>query len=228
MKNNRKISLPLLIVACLLPTIFTYLAFSMPGYEKTIYSISKIIIIAFPIVLWRHMCKSLAEFKKRIGWKKTNGLYGIGTGIVIFTFIIGSYYLLFPSLDASLLYNKIKELGLIEYFWVMAIFISLWNSFIEEYYWRAFILEQQASYSDKHLRICVINGILFGLHHFIILNVYFDVSLALLFTTGASVGGFLWAWLRVKQVSIIDCYISHVLADLAIMWVGWDMISRTV
>ncbi|BBM82164.1 CPBP family intramembrane glutamic endopeptidase [Candidatus Uabimicrobium amorphum] len=226
MENSKKIPLPLLVVAALLPTIFTYLAFSIPGYEKVIYSISKIVIIVLPIVLWHRVCKSLTEFKKRIGWKKTNGIYGVTTGVATAILIIACYYILFTSLDASLLYNKLKELNLIAYFWIMAVFISLWNSFIEEYYWRAFILNEQSTYSDKKLLVCVINGVLFGLHHFIILNVYFDVLLALLFTAGASVGGFLWAWLRLRGVSIIDCYISHVFADLAIMWIGWDMISR--
>ena len=65
---------------------------------------------------------------------------------------------------------------------------------------------------------------MFGLHHVFAMLPLFPVGWVAVFTAGTMAAGAAWAWMRVRGWSIWDCYVSHILADLSIMWVGYELI----
>jgi len=67
---------------------------------------------------------------------------------------------------------------------------------------------------------------MFGLHHVAAMMSLFDVQKLTLFVAGTMLAGGVWAWMRLRGQSIWDCYISHVMADMAIMWIGYDLILK--
>ncbi len=106
----------------------------------------------------------------------------------------------------------------------MAVFISLANSLFEEYYWRAFLVSELRVWLGSAPLVCIVAGVLFGLHHAFAMGPLFDWPVLVLCVGGTMAAGAVWTWMRVRGNSILDCYVSHVLADLAIMWIGWDLL----
>jgi len=109
---------------------------------------------------------------------------------------------------------------------VMGAFVSLGNALFEEYYWRGFLVSELGDRLHSRWRTVLVAGGLFGLHHIFALTWLGDVWMVAPAVLATMVAGAAWAYLRVSGRSIVDCYISHVLADVAIMWVGWDVLCR--
>ncbi len=221
--------LPLLLLAacCLLPAVQTLLAVYLQWHTAISYSVLKAVMIAIPIVIWwRRRDMSLRDW---LGWKRPSLRGSVGVGVLMAGVILGGYYVGFRNLlDPAPVAAKVRALGLIEYYWAMTVVVSLWNSLLEEYYWRVFLFGEFRRYLPGKLAVCLLGGFLFGLHHIFALLPLFDWPMVALFTVGTMAAGAVWSWMRVRGRSIVDCYISHLMADVAIMWIGYDLIMRAV
>lgn len=127
-------------------------------------------------------------------------------------------------IDPAPLGHKVRSLGILDYYWEMAMFISLAHSLFEEYYWRGFIMGELRSRMGG-LSACVVGGAVFGIHHIFAIATLFDWPVVATATGCTMVAGFVWSRMRLSGRSIWDCYVSHVFADLAIMWVGYDLLT---
>jgi membrane protease YdiL (CAAX protease family) len=107
-------------------------------------------------------------------------------------------------------------------------FLSFSNSLVEEYYWRGFLLDQLRRRLDNVLWLGLLAGGLFGLHHVFVFAPLLGLPTAVLCTLGTVVAGVVWSWQRLKGWSLLDCYVSHILADLAGLWAVWDVMGRSV
>ena len=148
-------------------------------------------------------------------------------GLLMAVVILGGYYgLLRERIEPVAILSKVSSLDILDYYWVMALFISLAHSLLEEYYWRGFILSQLARWIPGTLALSLIAGFIFGIHHIFAMLSLFGWHIVAFCVLGTMAGGFVWSRMRLKGYSIWDCYISHVFADLAIMWVGYDLLLR--
>ena len=199
----------------------------MEWWPKVTYPAMKCLMIAAPFLVWRWCRRRRREVLERVGWKRPNVLVGLGAGALMGGIILGGYYGLFRRMvDAEGLVEKIEGLGLTDDYWLMAVFVSLGNALFEEYYWRGFLVSELGERLRRRWAVVFVAGGLFGLHHIFALTWLGEawmVGLAVLATMVAGAG---WAYLRASGRSIIDCYVSHILADLAIMWIGWDILCR--
>jgi len=124
-------------------------------------------------------------------------------------------------------YAKVREFGMATpaRFVVLAAFISLVHSAMEEYYWRWFVF----GWLRKSLALgpaLVLSNLAFMAHHVIVLGVYFPERfwmLALPFSIAVAVGGGVWCWIYERSRSLLGPWLSHILIDAAIMAVGYDM-----
>ncbi|PCJ61831.1 MAG: hypothetical protein COA79_05925 [Planctomycetota bacterium] len=215
----------LLIIISILPGIFSCLGVMLQIFPALFYILSKLTFLGLPLIYWRLRG---FNFKKLIAHYKINEFkisFGIISGLFISVLILLSFFFYFKeNLDGSQLKFMLDKFDLIKYFIVMAIFISFWNSFIEEYYWRMFVLD----FSDdilKSIKLRIIwNGLFFSVHHFFILMAYLPTNYAIIFSVGTGFGGMIWAYMRVKNLSIWQCYVSHLLVDLSVMYIGYMMI----
>ena len=224
MKNKSKAFL--LILFALIPLCATYMSFSYRQFLLFTYPTGKATVILLPLFWiwknkfsWKDVINSwgLKFQKKDIRW-------GILTGSVISVPIFILYGTVFYKLlDADGIVSSLPPIVL-QYFWVTAVFISLWNSFMEEYFWRAFLLGAMVP-NFGWAKSILINGLFFGFHHYIMLDAYFHWGIALFLTFGTMAGGWIWSWMRMKGLSIWACYISHVLIDFSVMVIGYIIIS---
>jgi len=222
------VPLGVLCVLCLLPAIQSAVAVCFQIQPRITYPLLKAAIVAAPLAAWLAMRRSPRQMLDDVGLKRSRCLGGLATGAVFAAVILAAYYaVLKGAIDATPVAGKARSLGLAGpwAYWAMAAFISLSNSLIEEYYWRGFILDQLRRRLDNKISLIAACGLLFGLHHVFVVAGMFSWQVGALFVFGTVVAGAVWSWQRVRGWSILDCYVSHILADLAGFWAGWDLIT---
>jgi uncharacterized protein len=226
-KPTRRLAPIILAVCCLLPATQTFVAVQLEWWPAVTYPLLKIAMIASPVLAWLWCGRRRREVLDRVGWKRPSVLVGLGVGALMGGLILGGYYGSFRQfVNADGLVEKIEGLGIADHYWLMAVFISLGNALFEEYYWRGFLVSELGERLRGRWRTVFVAGGLFGLHHIFALTWLGEVWLVGLAVLTTMVAGAAWAYLRASGRSIIDCYISHVLADLAIFWIGWDLLCR--
>ncbi len=223
----KRTSLPLLALFCLLPAIQTAVSVHLQWHTNFTYPAFKLLMVALPITVWWLSGLSLTEVYRVCGCRRTRMLAGLALGLLMAGAIVGAYYgLLRSRIDPTGILSKVRSLELLDYYWVMALFISLAHSLFEEYYWRGFVLSQLGGRISGIWPLSVTAGVVFGIHHTFALLSLFDWPIVALCVLGTMAAGLVWSRMRLLGYSIWDCYISHVFADLAVMWIGYDLILR--
>ena len=225
--NLKRAPLALLGPMLLLPAVQTAVAVHWQWHPAVSYPGLKALMIALPILIWLSLRRSRAQVWATTGLKRTNLRAGLLVGGLMAGVILAGYYAVFrPTIDPAPLLAKVRSLGLGEHYWAMSLVVSLWNSLFEEYYWRAFLVGELRLWTTSTAAVVAVAGAMFGLHHVFAMLSVFELPLVCLFAAGTALAGAVWAWMRLRGVSIFDCYLSHILADLAIMWIGYDLILR--
>lgn len=221
----KNILLPLLILG-LAPSIGIVLALYLaPGIiGNTIFSLSKIILLILPFLWFTY----IDHGKTKISLPKPQELLiGITSGLLIF-FIIVSVYKIFGNnwIDSNSFRLKAKEVGITTpTIYLLGVFYwSFINSLIEEYIWRWFVYIKCEQLTSKWIAV-YLSAVLFTLHHIIALTAYTpDIRAVILGSLGVFMGGVIWSLLYLKFRSLWSCYLSHILADLAIALIGWQIL----
>lgn len=221
--------LGLLAAVCLLPALQTAVSVYWELWTWITYPLLKLAIVAAPIVTWLAFRRPVRQVLRDIGLKRTRCLLGLVSGVILGAPILATYYLLTSGgwIDGADVADKARSLGVDHWaaYWGMAAFISLSNSLVEEYYWRGFILSQLRGRLSGRLVVSLLAGGLFGLHHLFVMLPMLPPGVAALGILGIVVAGVVWSWMRLSGASLLDCYVSHILADLAGFWAGWELIG---
>ncbi len=226
--GSRKLPLALLAACCLLPAFQTFVAVTLEFFPAVTYPVMKGLMIVGPVLVWRWARLGRAGTLGRIGMRKAWPVAGVAVGVVMAGLIFAFYYGVLRSRVGGygpMLADKLDSLGIREHYWTMVVVISFANSALEEYYWRGFILGELLDRLDSRAMACVVAGGLFGLHHIFAVLFLGNVWLIAAGVLMTVVAGVVWNWMRAHGASLLDCYVSHIMADLAALWVGWDMMS---
>ncbi len=192
----------------------------------------KVIAVAFPLlfmVLWERR-------RPQMTWPRRDGLLlGFGFGLAVAAGILALY---FGWLRSSPLLRSaptpvlavLQQMGADQLpgFLVLAVFISVGNSLLEEYYFRWFIFGRLRAFLPLPAAIGT-SALVFMAHHVILLSVYLPGqfwTLTVPFTLCIAVGGALWAWLYYRTGALYAPWLSHAVIDAAILVVGWDMMHH--
>lgn len=218
--------LPLLAALCLFPAAASFVAVYLEFYPHAAFPLGKLGLVAIPLLVWRAAGLSRQDVLAAAGVKRTSCLAGLASGAVLAAIILAGYHaLLAGAIDPRPVAAKAESLGILEHYWTMGAFVALANSLMEEYYWRAFILERMRRHTRSVAVLCAANGAAFGLHHIFVLAPLFSPGVVALCVFGTMVAGAVWSWQRLRGRSVLDCYVSHVIADLAALWAGADLIG---
>lgn len=219
----------------LLPSLGTWLYFDFfagkGSWPRLLYTLVKGTQLLLPVawlVLWRRQKLSWPTWHFRSA--VLGLLFGLASAIVIWMV----YQLLAAQTEffqdtPQRLQAKLTDFqiaGLAGYI-AMAVFISIFHAAFEEYYWRWFVFRQLCERLHWSWAIAI-SSCAFALHHIIVIRAYlsgeqlwaFPYVLAL----GVAVGGAVWAWIYYHTNHIIGAWLAHVFADLAIMYVGFDLL----
>jgi membrane protease YdiL (CAAX protease family) len=235
---RRKLVIAGVIFAMIYPTIITwgYFVFSerfSVGLQQTIFLIVKSIQFAFPLAwVWFVLREPL-----RTGRASAQGLL-LGAAFSV-TVVLGGW-LIFDSwlrdlpifeTATTLIHEKVAGFG-IDSVWkyaVLAAFYSLFHSLLEEYYWRWFVFRQLRRLVPAWPAI-VISALGFMGHHVVVLNEFFKDTpwLVWLLSSAVAVGGLFWAWLYERTNSLFGPWLSHLLLDAGIFWIGYDLLRENI
>jgi uncharacterized protein len=199
--------------------------FIAPGVVgNSVFTAAKIWGIVFPL-LW--VMKTDATVLSLPKFKRQEIRLGLGLGIVMFIVIMLAY--LFVGQDAINLTDiraKATEVGITNpgVYLAGCVYWSLINSLVEELTWRGFVVTQCKILLPKTTAV-ILAALFFTTHHSIALYGYtHDWLVVFLGSLGVFLAGVLWAWCYSYYRSIIPGYISHILADLAIAIIGYQLL----
>ena len=94
---------------------------------------------------------------------------------------------------AGAIRTKTEDLGVIDFYIPFAIFLSVFHSLLEEYYWRWFVYGRLAKFWPRPVA-GLVASLAFAGHHYVVLGCYFSFWGAAVFGTLVGVGGALWCW----------------------------------
>ena len=202
--------------------------FVTPGHWTTpIYVASKLAVLALPLWLVRVRPGPPAPLMK------LDVLTGIGVGVGISLLIVGLYYGVLQgrpelSVAAEVIRAKLHSASVDSpgRFAAMALFVSIGNSAIEEYFWRWFGFGQLRTHWPP-LVAALASSLLFGVHHLVVLIKYFAGSawtIGLPLATGTVLGGVIWCLIYHLRGSLYANWVSHIVIDVVIMLVAYDML----
>jgi membrane protease YdiL (CAAX protease family) len=75
----------------------------------------------------------------------------------------------------------------------------------------------------------VLSGLAFMGHHVLVLNVFFPGwfwPAVVPLSACIALGGVAWAWLYERSGSLLGPWVSHVIVDVALMAIGYDILFR--
>jgi len=212
------------------------------GTENTqwLYSFSKVIQFSFPCMIWfsRGLTKKqvvgFATDKTNFRFKPRDLRSALGAA-ALFLVVGGTTYYSFlrPIIKSeyvkAAISQKLVEFGIatpMDYFY-HTFFIAVIHSFLEEYYWRGFILTELKKKMKKVTAILVAS-LTFTLHHIVIVNQYAKTEpkffLVFLGSFAVFCCGVVWSIQYTTSKRLWVSWVSHIFADLVVLWIGYDII----
>lgn len=222
----------LLLPALLVPFILSFFYFVFfPGtaFGNAFYTAHKIFLIAWPllavVVLLREPMVDRTRPKRHVA----SLLPGIAFGLLV----VGTLLLLLkvPPIEAIFEANRAKisgrihDLGVADHFLLFAAFLSFAHAAMEEFYWRWFAFGQ----ARRLMPVGAAHWVAaagFASHHVVLLTQFFPFGLALALGACVGIGGAFWSWQANRYNSLLGPWCSHMLADLGLMWVGWQVLQH--
>ena len=236
---SARVPLPLLATAMLFPTVAAWLYFIRLAGEdsaRSAYLIGKVVQFALPLLVlsdrrFPKTAEILTHWRSQrahvVKWTGISVAVCIGTALVYGLILRGS-----PLADAAALRiaPKLQDFGVSRFasYLALALVLSFVHSFLEEYYFRWFVfggLQQRASVRVATL----LSSLAFASHHVIVVSAYLGADywpLIAAVSAGVCATGIFWAWLYQRTGSLLAPWSSHVVSDLLIMAIGWDLVSR--
>jgi uncharacterized protein len=211
---NKKIKIILIItLGCIVMALTDGLW--QPGYA--IKSAVKILFfLGLPIIILRK-----EQMSKYFGFRKKTLPKLIALGLGIYGFILAAYFVIGPYFDFSSVVSGLEEqLGVnASNFIFVAVYISLVNSLLEEYFFRGIAFIELKQLTSRRFAY-VFSALMFALYHVAMLIGLFDWYLIVLMLVALIVGGFIFNYINEKEESILASWTVHLFANLAINTVG--------
>ncbi len=223
--------------AALFPTFAAWLYFDLlAGHPamKTVAGVCKAVQFGFPLAWVVLVAREPVHMPRPV---RAGVGAGLLFGIAVAAAALGLYFAVLKSHPAfadapRLVRAKLQDLNCNSpaRFLFLGGFISILHSGLEEYYYRWFLfgrLRRALAFGPAAL----LAGIAFIGHHVIVLNAYvapayfWTMTLPLCLCVG--VGGVIWSRIYERSGSIGGPWISHIVVDLALMGIGYDLVLRT-
>jgi hypothetical protein len=165
------------------------------------------------------------------GWRKHFSTKNISSGIIFGTLMGGSIFALHELYFAPIISPmafRVREQCLafgidtpFKYL-IMALTISFINSLFEEIFWRWMLIDTLSQYHGKYAAV-MMAAAGFSLHHYVVVYRYFGTAISAVFGTAVKAAGLIWGIMYVRSSSLVSPWISHIIADLFILYIGYGL-----
>jgi len=220
--------LPALLVP-LLASVFYWVLFPGTWFGNACYALIKVHYILWPVIatvfiLRESMRRPSPSWAVRFRTLIPGAIIGI-------TVVAGMFVLMKTPLgdivksSGDNIKEKVEDLGMLEHYVLFSIFLSLVNSFVEEYYWRWFAygnIRRLMPLAWAH----VIAALAFASHHILVVSHFFPIGFALFIGSSVGIGGLIWSLLYQRYNTILGPWICHVIIDAGFLWIVYDLFFR--
>ncbi len=169
--------------------------------------------VIIPIIIWYLLKTPFWRF-----WKvtKQSFIYWLSLLVLGWIAIFIAYYLLKGVIDWEAIHNSMESRKINETTFILVFtYIMLWNSLVEEYFFRWIIFN---TLKDTHkLSAYLLSSIAFSLYHITIFQTWFHWYILLIALIWLFLWGLFFAWLYKKTSWIWWAWIFHILADAVIL-----------
>ncbi|MBD2420793.1 CPBP family intramembrane metalloprotease [Anabaena cylindrica FACHB-243] len=152
-------------------------------------------------------------------------LIGLALGLLMFGIILATYWFFLRDwINVNDVRNKLQKVGNINqlFFKLGGAYFILINALIEEYFWRWFVYSRCEELVSGRTAV-FLAALFFTIHHTIGLAVFTDWRMVLLGSLFVFVAGVVWSECYRRYRSIWSNYFSHLIADLALHIVAWQI-----
>lgn len=214
--QKRKYIIPALTVAC---CIIMALAETLAEPPYLIKSAVKIALFAgVPLVVLK--ISGIKIKRSAFSLDRKSILKLIALGAVIYGIIFGVYMLTrgvvdYPKLVQSMLEDQQVNS---DYFVLVAVYISLGNSFLEEFLFRLISFITLSEYTSKRTAY-IFSSLMFAVYHIAFIGAAFPLPLFIASLAGLAAGGLIFDYIDDKSGKIYPSWIVHMFADWAIVTV---------
>lgn len=223
----------LLLPALVVPFILSFFYFVFyPGtaFGNSFYTIHKVFLIAWPLLavplILREPMVDRTRPKRHFASLLPGAVFAGLTVGLLFALIHFTPLGKVLAANETNIAGRIADLGMAEHFVAFALFLSFIHAAMEEFYWRWFAFGQAKRLMPVGLAHLVAAAG-FASHHVVILSQFFPLGWALVFGACVALGGAFWSWQANRYNSLIGPWFSHMIIDLGLMWVGWEVLQRT-
>lgn len=178
--------------------------------------------LALPMLFFVFWREEWSEFRALFRFQKKGLLLSLLLGLAIFGVILGGYFAARSFIDFSGVTSSLTEdMGLTAdtFLWA-ALYISILNSFLEEFFFRGFGFITLKKYVHTKYA-CFFSPVLFAVYHVGMLVGMFPPAVLALLLFGLIVGGLIFNALNDKLGSIYPSWFVHMAANIAINTIGF-------
>jgi len=203
------------IIVCLIDAVI------MPSYFVKI-PIKIVFFLALPMSFFLVNKDAFVEFKSLFTFKKAGIIMAILLGIGVFIVILGGYFLTRNIIDFSNVTSNLTEgMGITaDNFIYVASYISICNSFLEEFFFRGYAFITLKNYTTRKIAYMFSSSI-FAIYHVGMLVGMFSFGPLLLLLTGLIIGGCIFNYLNELNGNIYPSWFVHMFANFAINTIGF-------
>ncbi len=221
--NKRKsiIIISIVLVCCLIMGIID--AVVKPQYMMK--SIIKIFLFLICPIVYSIYDKEL-NIKLLFKANKQGLIVAFLSGISIFIFILGGYFLIGSFFNLSnITLSLTKNIGVNKnnFLWI-AIYISFINSLLEEFFFRGFSFFTLIDNTSRKFAY-IFSSSVFAFYHIAMMIGWFDIVLFILLLSALFVGGLIFNYFNEKYENIYISWLIHMFANFAINSIGFILFS---
>ena len=217
---NRKTSIMSLVL--LFSVAITLIdAFVHPNYFVKI-PIKILFFLALPMLFFVKNKDAFGDFKKLFVIRKDGIVTALLLGAGVYAVIVGGYFLTRNIIDFSNVTSSLTDgMGITaQNFIYVSLYISLMNSFLEEFFFRGFGFITLKKYTTRKVSY-IFSSVLFAVYHVGMLVGMFDWWALLLLLLGLIIGGCIFNFLNELNDNIYPSWFVHMFANFAINTVGF-------
>ncbi len=151
---------------------------------------------------------------------------GVLLGVLMAAAIHGAYAWLGESwIDVQRLREVLVQAGLDSKprYLALALYLALVNSLLEEWVWRRFVQQRCEDLAGAAMSI-LLSASFFTVHHAVAFQFQLGTRTTMLACAGVLVAGCVWSWCYARFRTLWPGYISHVIADVAGLWIGYRLL----
>lgn len=217
-KNVKKAVLIITLI-----TVFCVLMAVIDGVLKADYFIKSVIkLVLFLVLPYIYSFYDKLRMKEVLIPDKKGIKLAVLLGVMIYTIILGGYFLLKDVFDFSKITAALTEnIGVTgKNFIFVFLYISFVNSFLEEFFFRGFAFITLKRITGRKFAY-LFSASVFAVYHIAMMIGWFNPVLFVIVMAGLFAGGIIFNYLNEKNGNIYSSWLVHMFANFAINTIGF-------